>query len=229
MIATTSLRAPRRPTPTDSSEAATDIHPEQNRDQTWDQLGQLLEVSALSPTPSEAQGILCGLICGGEPDPERVWLNQLLQTPQGDPEQDQAQVLEVGSGSGPTADPRFAAARDGLHALAQRTLDEIQGTDIGFTLLLPADDRPLVERATALYDWIRGFLFALGVLGVSAPDLSAQGREVLSDFATLTRMDLDALSEGEEDETALAELIEFVWVAAMLIHDERGLPRQEAR
>ncbi|WP_245561727.1 UPF0149 family protein [Lamprocystis purpurea] len=172
--------------------------------------------------------MLCGLICGGEPHPERVWLNQLLQTPQADPDQDPTPILDVAQGSGPI-DPRFEAARDGLHALAQRTLDEIQGPGIGFTLLLPADDRPLVERATALYDWIRGFLFALGVLGVSAPDLSAQGREVLSDFATLTRMDLDALSEGEEDEAALAELIEFVWVAAMLIHAERGLPRQEAR
>ena len=40
----------------------------------YDQLGRLLQLSDLAPTPGEAHGILCGLVCGGARDPERTWL-----------------------------------------------------------------------------------------------------------------------------------------------------------
>ena len=189
------------------------VHAETATDIDYDQLGRRLETSALSPTPSEAQGILCGLICGGDPDPERTWLGQLLPAPEAEHESAQT-------------DLSVAATDAGLRALARRTLNEIQGSGLGFTVLLPDDSRPLVDRATGLYDWVRGFLFALGLLGVSDRDLSAQGREVLGDFANLTRMDLDALGEGEEEEQALTELTEFVWVAAMLIYEERVSARR---
>lgn len=70
---------------------------------------------------------------------------------------------------------------------------------------------------------MRGFLFALGVLGVGEQDLSEQTREVFHDFSELTRLDLGALDEGEDNEAALTELSEFVWVAAMLLYQERVL------
>ncbi len=91
-------------------------------------------------------------------------------------------------------------------------------------MLLPDDDRPLVERATGLYDWVRGFLFAFGVLGVPERDLSAQTREIVRDFTDLTRMDLDDLEDHQENEEALTEVTEFIRVAAMLIHEERANP-----
>ncbi len=190
-------------------EAATDID--------YDRIGQLLTASALSPTPGEAHGILCGLICGGSPDPGRVWLDQLLPVPDPNQEQDQ---------DGPARDLLETEARSGLGELACHTLEQIQGPRIGFDLLLPEDSRPLAERATALYDWVRGFLFALGVLGLSERDLSAQTREVFRDFVELTRMDLDELDEGEENEKALTEIAELVWVAAMLVYEERALARR---
>lgn len=188
------------------------VQPEIATDIQYDQIRHLLEASVLSPTPSEAQGILCGLICGGAPDPEAAWLSQLFPEPACDHGQDHE----------PTPpDPRQPEARAGLKALARQTLDEIQGAGLGFRVLLPDESRPLAERATALYDWARGFLFALGVLGVSERDLSEQGREVLKDFTDLTRMDLDELGDGEENEQALTELTEFVWVAALLLYEER--------
>jgi hypothetical protein len=185
-------------------EAATDID--------YDRIGRLLESSALAPTPGEAHGILCGLICGGDPDPRRSWLDQLLPTcsPGGD-----ASDLLVGE------------ACVGLGALAECTWDQIHGPGLGFSLLLPDDSRPLAERATALYDWVRGFLYALGLLGVSERDLSEQTREIFRDFSDLTRMDLNALGEGEENEDALTEIAEFVWVAAMLVYEERVAAPQE--
>ena len=101
--------------------------------------------------------------------------------------------LEPASGAADLPATELAA---GLRDLARHTLAEIQGSGLGFTVLLPDESRPLVERATGLYDWVRGFLFALGLLGLAEPDLSAQGREVLRDFTNLTRMDLDALAGG---------------------------------
>ena len=184
------------------SEAATDIE--------YDRIGQLLESSALSPTPGEAHGILCGLICGGSPDPVRAWLEQVLPSP--DPD---------------ASDPLGGEVREGLDNFARQALDRIRSQEMGIDPLLPEDLRPLVERATALYDWVRGFLYALGVLGISERDLSEQGREAMRDFADLTRLDLDALDEGEDNENALAELVEFVRVAALLIEGDRAGVREE--
>ena len=42
-------------------------------------------------------------------------------------------------------------------------------------------------------------------------------------------MDLDDLDEGEDNEEALTELSEMVWVAAMLVYEERVASRREAR
>jgi uncharacterized protein len=40
-------------------------------------------------------------------------------------------------------------------------------------------------------------------------------------------MDLDDLDESEENEQALAEVSEFIRVAAMLIHHERAIVRSQ--
>jgi uncharacterized protein YgfB (UPF0149 family) len=174
---------------------------------------RLIGDSGLSVSASEAHGILVGLICGGDPDPRSTWL-ELLQLP---PAAAQGDVLA-------------RERQQGLDALANETLDQIHGAGVGLSLLLPDEEQPLLERATALYDWVRGFLFSLGVLGISERDLSEQTREIFRDFTDLTRLDLEALDEGEGNEEALNEIIEFVWVAAMLVFEERvASPRERPR
>lgn len=195
-------------------------NPEVATDIDYDRIGQLLTASALSPTPAEAQGILCGLICGGGQDPGRIWLDQLLAGPDSSPDRD---AEPAGGG------PSDAEVRSGLDELFRHTLEQIQCPGLGFEPLLPDDSRPLAERATALYDWVRGFLFAMGVLGLSEPNLSEQTREVLRDFVELTRMDLDDLDECEDNEKALTEITELVRVAAMLVYEERAHARREAQ
>jgi len=176
---------------------------------------RLLDVSDLSPSPSEAQGILCGLICGGDREPAETWLEQLV------PITDRAD-----------GDLLVTETRSGLARLADWTLDGIEGPAMGFTILLPDDASPVEERAIALYDWVRGFLFALGLVELREEELSAQSREILRDLTLLTRMDLDDLEEDEENEVALSEIAEFVRVAAMLLYQERvmeGGPQPERR
>ena len=92
------------------------------------------------------------------------------------------------------------------------------------------DDASLAERAIGLYDWTRGFLYGLGVAGVDEKDLSEQTREIFRDFAAITHLDLEGLGEDtEEGEEALVELQEFVWVAAMLVYEERGQREESTR
>ncbi|MBK1693498.1 hypothetical protein CKO09_01920 [Chromatium weissei] len=168
----------------------------------------MLALSPLDPSPSEAQGMLCGLMCGGAPDPLTTWLTQLLPA------------------NTTTATP-IAHYHAALFPLAQTLRDALTDTELRFELGLPNDDHSLQERATALYDWVRGFLFAVGILGVAERDLPEQMREILRDFTELTRIDLDALDDDEENELALADVIEFVRVAALLIYDECAPPRLE--
>lgn len=169
----------------------------------FDGLGERLALlSELAPSPSEAHGVLCGLLCAHTPDAERVWVEELLRG--GDP-----------------WDLSTADLGRELRGLGEGTRQEMEGPGLGFTPLLPPEDRPLRERAIGLYDWTRGFLYGLGVAGLDASGLSEQTREALDDLADVTRLDLDTLDEGEDNEEALMELVEFVWVAAMLIYEER--------
>ena len=179
----------------------------------YQRLAQGLSGSPLAPSPGEAHGILCGLICAGHPQAEATWLADVApQVPVGD-------LL---------AEAAVRQCRTELDDLAKRTRSDIEGPGLGFSPLLPPDEAPLRERATAVYDWCRGFLYALGVAGVGERDLSDQTCEVFRDFAELTRMDLQALDEGEDNEDALTEIVEFLWVAAMLVYEERVAAREGA-
>ncbi|NKN32237.1 UPF0149 family protein [Marichromatium bheemlicum] len=185
-------------------------------------LDQLLEASPLTPTASEAHGMLCGFVCAGVTDPEQRWLDQLL--PAKSPQADAAQPATDPTDPDPTDQEAVEATREETRAalgeLARTTRAALADEDCGFTPLLPDEGAPLAQRATALYDWVRGFLYALGMLGVSEHTLSEQGREILRDFADITRMDLNDLDDDEENETALTEVIEFTRAAALLLHDE---------
>ncbi|MET0094287.1 MAG: UPF0149 family protein, partial [Sedimenticola sp.] len=76
-------------------------------------------------------------------------------------------------------------------------------------------------RARGVSEWCEGFLYGMGVAGVD-PEvrLSGETREALNDLIEITRMDVDVLEDDEEDEDALVEVGEFLWVAAMLVHEE---------
>ncbi|WP_200347713.1 UPF0149 family protein [Halochromatium glycolicum] len=106
-----------------------------------------------------------------------------------------------------------------LATLARWTEEAIAPPSVSFNLLLPPEDRPLRERALAVHDWVRGLLFGLTLGGLEPEGLDGEAREAFSDLVELTRMDLAAIDEGEEDEQALAEITEFLRVAAMAIRE----------
>lgn len=219
----------------------------------YDRLNQLLAGTELAPSPAEAQAMLCGLLALYRPDARQCWHAQ-LQAPAADEsdadqplDRDSEPAQEAVSPTQPAAAPAALdithqgchhpvpeatapPARDAaLEGLADWTEAALDAQSLAFDLLLPPEDRPLRERATAVHDWVRGLLFGLALGGLQREQLQGQALEAFDDLVELTRMDMDAVAESEADEEALAEIVEFLRIAAMLIREERAKTLAEER
>lgn len=150
----------------------------------------------LATDASELHGALCGWLAGGGAA-DGTWLARAL------------------------ADDSLPAPAPGsaLDQMREAAVVQLEDRGFSFELLLPAADRSLDERAEALFGWCRGFLGAFGLAGGATPPLSEEGQEALQDLARLAKASAES-SEDEEDEDALAELEEFVRVAALLLHGD---------
>ncbi len=160
---------------------------------------------ALSASPAELHGALCGWLAGGG-EAAADWTRRVL------------------------ANEAVAVPADGspLDALRAASAGQIADRDFDFELLLPDADRSLAERSGALFDWCRGFLGAFGMAAGANPPLSEESREALADIARLATA--QPQEEGdEEDEEALAEIEEFVRVAVLLLHGDCVLGPQHRR
>lgn len=163
---------------------------------------QQLQACGSDSRAAESHGVLCGLLCSGVDDALGSWLAELL------PGYSAADLLQK-------------ELRGQLEQLYKDTQEAISGPGLGFSPLLPGDDQPIGERARALTEWCQGFLYGVGLAGIDLDrQLSEETREAMRDFTEITRMDLEALDESEEQEDALTEITEFLWVAAMLVHEE---------
>jgi len=177
---------------------------------TYERVARQMAGAGIEAGPAEAHGLACGLVCGGVEDAYARWETELFEV----------------SDSGGTP---VAECRRSLESLLDRTVDEMDGDGMGFTLFLPDDERPLAQRAIALREWCDGFLYGFGLSGISPQRLlSSEGREALRDLGELTRLDVEHVGQDEDEEEALVEIVEFVRVAAMLIREE-VLQHREAR
>ena len=169
----------------------------------YDRLNESIDAAGLDSNAAESHGMFCGLLCGGAVDPESVWLRHLLQNRDG-------------------LDLLVQECEHGLLALGAETREAIDGPGRGFTPQLPDDGRPMAERARALSEWCQGFLYGLGLTGIRDDHLSQETAEALRNLADIVHLDSDMAADSEEDEEAYTELTEFVWVAAMLVFEERA-------
>lgn len=146
---------------------------------------------------SEFHGSLCGALCVQSAD-----------------EVDLLQLLDAGT-------PARSRAPELLKALRDEALEALQDEDLRFMPLLPEDDAALAQRVEALALWCHGFLYGLSLrAGFNPAGLSDDAREILEDFSQLTRAGLDADEDGEIEETAYAELVEYLRVGAQLVFME---------
>lgn len=169
----------------------------------YDAVAAQIAALALSVDPAELHGSLCALRCGGAGPAN--WLAEAM-----------------GDEGVPPPPPASALAR--LEAV---TVAQLAGTDFGLQLLLPDGERPVSERGEALVAWCRGFLGGVGLAGLE-PLLGEEAREALGDVAKIAESQV-SYEDPESDEEALAEIEEFVRVAALLIHGDCLAARQRQR
>ncbi len=173
-----------------------------------EELERRLNTLGLDTSAAESHGLCCGLLCAAAEAPEETLVATLLAD----------------------ADPADLLVRDAgeaLAALARATREAIEGVGLGFEPLLPSDEAPIPRRARGLGDWCQGFLYGVGLAGVDDKALAADTREALRDLAAIAQVDDQDEEESEEAAEALEELAEFVWVAAMLLYEDRH-PRVRA-
>ncbi|MDP5029974.1 MAG: UPF0149 family protein [Paraglaciecola sp.] len=170
--------------------------------QLFESVSVILERNNILTTASEVQGMMCGMLGGGMPLECQDWMEPLADViNQGEPLS--KDVLEV------------------FKALYDSTCQQLVANDFALVLCLPDDAAPINERGQALIHWIQGFMLGFGLHQADLTGCSDDVKEGLEDFAEIARMD-DEMSEDEESEQALFEVMEYVRVTVMLCFNELG-------
>lgn len=147
---------------------------------------------------AEAHGTLSGALCAASNYRLEDWLAEIL------PE-----------------DALGGNADELLRGVYESTRAALTGTEMQFDLLLPEDSQPLARRTEALTLWCNGFVYGLGINGAHDPQkLPGDAGEIVRDLSQIMRADVDEADGLEANESALAELIEFVRVGVQVIFED---------
>lgn len=152
--------------------------------------------------PSFAHGYWAGYICGGQSVSPKDWIKAIF-------EKDDAWD---------ELDPLLARF---FLVVAEVTVAQLSDPHYSFQLLLAEDDDPMDERLACLCDWTRGFLKGFDAQAKIQPRplLSDDAKEALSDLQEVT--DLSAtFNDAESEEQDYAEVVEYVRLAVLLLHNE---------
>ncbi len=172
----------------------------------YSQIQQLLVAQHSLAEAAEAHGTLTGCLCGASAYRFEDWVPEIL--PEGH------------------AAPEALAMLRELYAV---TAGALLRPDMEFELLLPADAAPIALRTTALAQWCQGFLYGLGAGAITdASTLPGEVGELVRDFVEITRASVDTRQDAEANESAYAELVEFVRVGVQLLFEELADARRPA-
>jgi len=171
---------------------------------TYSRLSQALRDAHSMANAAEAHGTLTGALCATVGYRFEDWLNEILPDGQAQPES--------------TAT---------LEEIFRETAEALAGRNMEFQLLLPEDDEPIAERAAALGEWCVGFLYGLGASALADPrQLPGEVGEIVRDLTEISRVGVDRTASEESNESAYAELVEFVRVGVQLVFEELEPLRQ---
>ena len=152
--------------------------------------------------PAELHGLLCGLLCADADLNCDRWVRHVREVLADDVEFSQP-------------------VRDLLSKLLEYGIAQLNAPDWSVTLLLPDDDAPLSQRVDALGVWCQGLLYGLGLGQAKPRDIfSEESREFLRDATKIAQVGLDSDEPSEVDETAYAELVEYLRVGLLTIHQD---------
>ncbi len=176
----------------------------------FDTIADALGRAGIMGNPAELHGMLCGRIAGGQVLDEEACLAAV------------AELFDAERGN-------IDAASSELVAVYRNAAGKFADTGFGFELLLPDDEVELSLRIDSLGQWCQGFLVGLGLSGLSSDtQFSADAADALKDVAHIAQIDVDA-ADSEDSETNLFELIEYVRMAALMIHADVVASRSETQ
>jgi len=166
------------------------------------ELEEKLDSAAAASGAAEAHGVLCGIICTGGKVSRESWLDHLL-------------------GEGNTLSAAAQGCSELLEGLQAEILRQFNDDLLRFALLLPGDDASLLQRTQALSGWCAGYLYGLA-LGGMREDAVFPGDlgEVIKDFYEISNADFVADPTDEENEAAYMEIMEYVRMSVLLMHEE---------
>jgi len=115
----------------------------------------------------------------------------------------------------------FTEALGVLEQLISETHKNLNDPDMGFELLLPEEKVSISDRLSALSEWCQGYLFGLGLAGVSEnKDLSTEINEMLQDLVHISHLDIEEEAESEDNEKDYFELVEYVRIGVLYLQEE---------
>ena len=112
-----------------------------------------------------------------------------------------------------------------LYELISDTINSFNDTEMSFYPFLPLDSEELSIRAHSLSIWCQGFIDALGMF-ISERELTINQSdqtfisEIIEDFAQISTLSKTAVENGNEEELAYFEVVEFVRVGTQLVYEE---------
>lgn len=157
---------------------------------------QALSQTSLKMHPSEAHGLMVGILCG-QSKAKPAWMDLI------------------------TGDETTAKTRTILQALYDVSTKQLAEFLFEFELLLPDDDEKLSLRAEGLTVWCQGFLTGLKLSNVQLLEREpGEMQEAINDLIEIAKMNYDEVAANEEDEVAYTELVEYVRMAVILIYQD---------
>lgn len=155
---------------------------------------------------AESHGTLCGALCAGL-ERDAPWLEHVLDQATGTPEAQRR-------------------CREALTVLRDSTHGQLADGSLAFAPLLPDDELSLADRTDALSEWCQGFLFGIGLAGdrLDLAELSDESGEILKDLGQISQAGFEGEGASEEDETAYAEIVEYVRMGVQLLYEELQAP-----
>lgn len=169
------------------------------------ELSEILESCGSSWNASQVHGLLCSRLAVAGGDGATRWFAQVLE--ETDPDHALRAACE--------------AMLDSLCALTWKQLVERQSE---LTLLLPVDQDSTSLRAQAMGQWCEGYLHGL-VSEKHSEDLKTRLAadplvDIIKDMLQITRATATEDEDGEAEESALTELVEYLRVATQLTYEE---------
>lgn len=164
-----------------------------------------LKAAMLAVTPAEVHGLLLGMLCGGLNINDNSW----------------QPLLHDYSNDGLAWPIAVQAKAAQLLAFSQQ---ELNGDDMALHLMLPDRDGKdgLFERSDAVAELVNHFISGLGLIALDLRQLTAEGKEALTDLEEIAKLGIDEDDDLGEQALLLEQVIEHVKACVLTLHADHG-------